>query len=129
MSSSTNLPPPPPPTTITPHAKAHGKMPEPYNRKPKAYQGFQTQMKVYLRINKDIYNTDETHCLFILSMIQDGNWVQLYAEMLMDKMITQGNFLAIDVLWMQLDSYFTNQNAEDQAATQLEKFQQKGLTA
>ena len=74
-------------------------------------------------------DTDEDHCLFILSMIQDGNWVQLYAETLMDEMITQGSFLAIDVLWTQLDSHFTDRNAEDQAAAQLEKFQQKGLMA
>ena len=62
-------------------------------------------------------------------MIQDGNWAQLYAETLMDEMITKGEFLAIDVLWTQLDNFFTNQNAEDQAAVQLEKFQQKGLMA
>jgi len=119
----------PPPPAVTPHAKARGKIPEPYNGKPEAYRGFRTQMKVYLQINKDIYDTDEDHCLFILSMIRDNNWAQLYAETLMEEMITARRYLAINTLWTQLDGHFTNRNAEDQAAVQLEKFQQKGLTA
>ena len=114
---------------IVTHAKARGKMPKPYNGKPEAYWGFRTQMKVYLWINKDIYNTDKDRCLFILTMIQDGNWVQLYAETLMDEMIMKGSFLMINVLWIQLNNYFTDQNVEDQAAAQLKKFQQKGLMA
>ena len=118
----------PAPTNVA-HPKARGKMPEPYNGKPETYRGFRTQMKVYLRINKDVYDNDEDRCLFILSMIQDGNWAQLYAETAMDEMITSGKFVTIDVLWGQLDDHFIDRNAEDQAAAQLEKFQQKGLTA
>jgi len=115
------------PTTA--HAKACGKMPESYNGKPEAHKGFKTQMKVYLRINKDIYTTDKDCCLFILSMIQDGGWVQLYVEECMEDMINKNKFHKIDDLWTQLDRFFTDWNAEDQAATQLKKFQQKALTA
>jgi len=62
-------------------------------------------------------------------MIQDGNWAQLYAETVMDEMITSGKFVTVDVLWGQLDSHFVDRNSEDQAAAQLERFQQKGQTA
>src|SRR3984957_3097651 len=62
-------------------------------------------------------------------MIQDGNWAQLYAETVMDEMITSGKFVTVDVLWGQLDSHFVDRNSEDQAAAQLEKFQQKGQMA
>jgi len=62
-------------------------------------------------------------------MIQDGSWTQLYTEECMEDMITKNNFLKINVLWTQLNKFFTDRNAEDQAATQLEKFQQKALIA
>src|SRR3984957_7874425 len=118
----------PAPPNVT-HPKARGKMPEPYNGKPETYRGFRTQMKVYLRINKDVYDNDEDRCLLILSMIQAGSWAQLYAETAMEEMITSGNWVTIGALWTQMDDHFIDRNSEDQAAAQLEKFQQKGLTA
>ena len=115
------------PTPSTP-AKAHGKMPEPYDGTTEKYRGFQTQMKVYLQLNKDVYLDDEEKILFCLSMVQGGGWVQQYAENTMERFIDKG-FPTLDNLWKQLDRFFINRNKEDQAASQLEKLQQKEKTA
>src|SRR5271155_2442441 len=85
-------------------------------------------MKVYLRLNKDVYLDNEEKILFCLSMIQGGSWAQQYTESAMEQYIDKG-FPTLDACWEQLDHFFIDRNAEDLAAGQLEKLQQKEKTA
>src|SRR5271170_3191423 len=106
------------PTPSTP-AKACGKMPESYDGTTENYRGFRTRMKVYLRLNRDVYLDDEERILFCLSMIQGGSWAQQYAENAMEMYLDKG-FPNADIFWETLDHFFIDRNEEDLAAGQLE---------
>ena len=84
---------------MTTFATSNGKeiginKPTPFTGDRKKIGTFVQETKVYLTINKDVYDTDEKEIAFMLSYMTDKEalqWKELYLELLTDQ--TTGNIV------------------------------------